>query len=318
MLTLRQLHDLYVKFEPAFHARVAEFAIGSHFFRFNREPALMGVINLSADSWYRESVCLSTEHAVERGKMLAAQGAAIIDLGAESTLEQARRIDAAGQRSRLVPAVKLLAEAGLLVSVETYDPAVAEAVLGAGAKVLNLTGPKEAPEIYRLAATADAAVIICYVQGANVRDVGNFDLSTDPILGMTDFFQREIDQARKAGVEKLFLDPGLGFYYKNLQDSARRINHQASIFLNSFRLRTLGFPICHALPHAFEFFREEVRVAEPFFAVLAALDQADLFRTHEVPRVKAVIETMRAIGEAPAIKKQPGARKERPLRPRRR
>jgi dihydropteroate synthase len=95
-------------------------------------------------------------------------------------------------------------------------------------------------------------------------------------------------------VEKIILDPGLGFYYRNLQDSAVRVRHQMSVFINSFRLRTLGYPICHALPHAFEFFRDEVRCAEPFFAVLAALGKTDLFRTHEVPRTRAVLETLRA------------------------
>ena len=95
------------------------------------------------------------------------------------------------------------------------------------------------------------------------------------------------------GVEKILIDPGLGFYYRNLQDSAVRVRHQMSVFLNSFRLRTLGFPICHALPHAFEYFGEEVRCAEPFFAVLAALGKTDLFRTHEVPRIKAVLDTLR-------------------------
>ena len=89
------------------------------------------------------------------------------------------------------------------------------------------------------------------------------------------------------------IDPGLGFYYRNLQDSATRVQHQMKTFLNTFRLRKLGYPVCHALPHAFEYFGEEVRGAEPFFAVLAALGKTDLFRTHEVPRVKAVLDTMR-------------------------
>jgi dihydropteroate synthase len=63
-------------------------------------------------------------------------------------------------------------------------------------------------------------------------------------------------------------------------------------FLTTFRLRKLGFPVCHALPHAFEYFGEEVRSAESFFAVLAALGKTDLFRTHEVPKVKAVLDTL--------------------------
>jgi len=139
-----------------------------------------------------------------------------------------------------------------------------------------------------------AAVIICFVQGANVREVADFDFSSDPVAMMREHFARQIDLATQAGVTRLFIDPGLGFYYRNLQDSAVRVRHQMNVFLNTFRLRSLGFPVCHALPHAFEFFREEVRSAEPFFAVLAALGKTDLFRTHEIPRTRAVLETMRA------------------------
>jgi hypothetical protein len=67
-----------------------------------------------------------------------------------------------------------------------------------------------------------------------------------------------------------------------------------SVFLNTFRLLELGFPICHALPHAFEYFGEEVRCAEPFFAVLAVLGKTDLFRTHEVSRIRGVLQTLGA------------------------
>jgi dihydropteroate synthase len=110
---------------------------------------------------------------------------------------------------------------------------------------------------------------------------------------MREYFARQIEIATRCGAENIFLDPGLGFYYRNLQDSAVRVRHQMSVFLNSFRLRTLGFPICHALPHAFEYFGEEVRCAEPFFAVLAAMGKTDLFRTHEVSRTKAVLDTLK-------------------------
>ena len=65
---------------------------------------------------------------------------------------------------------------------------------------------------------------------------------------MKDHFTRQIEVAARHGVEKLFVDPGLGFYYRNLQDSAVRVRHQMRVFLNSFRLRTLGFPVCQALP----------------------------------------------------------------------
>ena len=293
MLNLEQVAELLEQNRAAASGHVKEFAIGGKPFAFNSQPAIMGVLNLSADSWYRESVCLTTETAVQRGKILHAQGADIVDVGAESTLVSAARVDDAGQNSKLLPVVRALRAAGVLVSVETYQPAVTRACLAAGANVLNLTGTDRSDELFRLVAAHDAAVIICYVQGNNVREVGDFDFTTDPIAMLYEYFARQIEIAQKNGVERIFLDPGLGFYYRNLQDSAVRVRHQMSVFLNTFRLRPLGFPICHALPHAFEFFGEEVRCAELFFAVLAALGKTDLFRTHEVPRIKAVLDTMK-------------------------
>ena len=295
MLKLEQLAELLEHHRAAATARVKEFAIGGQAFAFNSRPAIMGVINLSADSWYRESVCLTTESAVRRGRLLQAQGADIVDLGAESTLAQAARVEAAGQNSRLLPVLRALRETGVLVSVETYDLAVTRACLEAGANILNLTGTDPSNELFRLVAAHDAAVILCYVQGKNVREVGDFDFTADPTALMHEYFSRQIEIAQRNGVEKIFLDPGLGFYYRNLQDSAVRVRHQMNVFLNTFRLRTLGFPICHALPHAFEYFGEEVRCAEPFFAVLAALGKTDLFRTHEVPRIKAVLDTLAVV-----------------------
>lgn len=294
MLNLEQLSELLEKNRAAASARVKEFSIGGKAFTFNSRPAIMGVVNLSADSWYRESVCLTAEIAIQRGQVLTAQGADIVDVGAESTLAQAARVDDAGQNSKLLPVVKALRAANILASVETYQPTVTRACLEAGANVLNLTGTDCSDELFRMVADHDAAVIICYVQGKNVREVGDFDVSTDPIPMMHDYFARQIEIAQRNGAERIFIDPGLGFYYRNLQDSAVRVRHQMKVFLNTFRLRTLGFPICHALPHGFEYFGEEVRCAESFFAVLAALGKTDLFRTHEVPRIKAVLDTMKA------------------------
>ena len=294
MLKLEHLAELLEQNRDAARAPVKEFSIGGRPFAFNSQPAIMGVINLSPDSWYRESVCLGAEQAVQRGKVLHAQGAAIIDVGAESTLAHAARVDDGDQNTRLLPVIKGLRAAKILVSVETYQPAVTRACLEAGANILNLTGTARNDELFRMVADHDAAVIICYVQGKNVREVGDFDFSADPVSMMEGYFSRQIEIANRNGVEKIFIDPGLGFYYRNLQDSAIRVRHQMTVFLNTFRLRRLGYPTCHALPHAFEYFGEEVRCAEPFFAVLAALGKTDLFRTHEVPRIKAVLDTLKA------------------------
>ena len=293
MLTLEFLAELLEKNCAAAQARVKEFSLAGKALRFNSQPAIMGVVNLSPDSWYRESVCLNAESALLRAGVLRAQGADIVDIGTESTLAHAARVSEASQQSKLLPLVKELRRSGTLVSVETYEPAVARACLEAGANVLNLTGSDGSEELFRMVADHDAAVILCYVQGKNVREVGDFNFRADPVAMMRDYFARQIETATHAGLDKILIDPGLGFYYRNLQDSAVRVRHQMNVFLNTFRLRTLGFPICHALPHAFEYFREGVRCAEPFFAVLAALGKTDLFRTHEVPRIRAVLETLR-------------------------
>jgi dihydropteroate synthase len=293
MLTLEHLVDLADRHRSALGCRVKEFSIAGHPFTFNTRPSIMGVVNLSADSWYRESVCLNAERAIARGQVLRAQGADLVDVGAESTLANASRVDGTGQTQMLLPVVAGLRAQRVLVSVETYLPSVATAALEAGVNVLNLTGTVGSAEMFRQVADHDAGVIICYVQGPHVREVGDFQLPEDPVPQIYEFFARQVELATQNGVDKIFLDPGLGFYYRNLGDSAVRVRYQISAFLNTFRLRALGFPVCHALPHAFEYFGEEVRCAESFFAVLAGLGKTDLFRTHEVPRIRAVLETLR-------------------------
>lgn len=294
MLDTVYLSELVEANRDAARARVQEFDIGGCEFAFNSRPAIMGVINLSQDSWYRESVCLSADAAIRRGRLLAAQGAALVDIGAESTLAHASRSTGDEQIQKLQPVIQGLRESNILVSVETYLPEVTRACLEAGANVLNLTGTESSDEQFRMVADHDAAVILCHVQGRNVREVEDFDFGADPVALMHEYFARQIEAATRNGVRRIFIDPGMGFYYRNLQDNTVRVRHQMKVFLNTFRLRTLGWPVCHAMPHAFEFFGEEVRSAEPFFSVLAALGKTDLFRTHEVGRCKAVVDTLSA------------------------
>jgi dihydropteroate synthase len=295
MLDLATLAELHGKYPEAAGATVADFSLGAHRFDFSAQTYLMGVVNLSPDSWYRESVSLTAEAAVRRGRTLREQGAAIVDVGAESSLAHAARIDEKEQSSRLLPVVRELAYAGICISVETYYAEVAASCLEAGAKILNLTGTMETERIFREVADHEAGVIICFVQGDHVREVGDLELGRDPVGALYEFFARRVEEATAAGVTRIWLDPGLGFYYRNLQDSAARVRHQMQVFLQSFRLRALGWPICQALPHAFECFEEEVRVAEPFFAVPALLGGASLLRTHEVAKVRGVARTMELI-----------------------
>jgi dihydropteroate synthase len=255
------------------------------------EPVLMGTVNLSRDSTYRESIAVSTEAAIRKARTQVAQGAQVVDLGAESSTARAARVDESQQRAALVPVVVALAEE-CVVSVETYRPDVVEAAMGAGARILNLTGRDGEDEMLACAASYGAAVVLCFCEPDDVRADHDHPTDGDAVPYLVDHFGPRIEHARSLGVESIVIDPGLGFYYGNLVDPAVRVRHQAAVLAQCFRLRTLGVPVCNALPHAFDLFEDQFRKAEGFFAVLARLGGTHLFRTHEVAHVRAVLAAM--------------------------
>lgn len=293
VLDYEVLGPLLDRYRGSLGKQVRNFSIGGREFDFNSDRYIVGVINLSTDSWYRESVCRNADEAITRAEMLHRDGADIIDIGAESTLPEARTADAAQQLERLLPVVEALKARDLLVSVESYYPEVLEACARAGADVFNLTGTLYSDDVFALAAAYDAAVVLCYVQGATVRQVDDFRFHDDMIGEVSEYFRALTAQAAACGVTKCFLDPGLGFYYKNLQDSRLRVNYQLNTFVHCFRLHDLGYPTFNALPHAPEVFGEdERRAAEPFFSVLALLGGTHVLRSHEVRTVHRIRQMM--------------------------
>jgi dihydropteroate synthase len=249
---------------------------------------LMGCVNLSRDSTYRESVATSPTDAVRMGRVQAAQGAAIIDLGAESSTARAARVSADDQIAALEPAVKGLAEEAV-VSIETYEPDVVRACLNAGARILNMTGREHEDEMLGLAAEYDAAVVLCFGETANVREIADVPPDADPIPVLLDHFAPRLAHARSLGVDKVVIDPGMGFYYGNLVDPLTRARHQARVLAQGFRLRPLGVPVCNAVPHTYDLFGDEFRKAEGFYGVFAALGGTHLVRTHEVAHLRVVL-----------------------------
>jgi dihydropteroate synthase len=292
MISLESLSNLYLQHSQALETPVAPVIIDGK--RIER-TALMATVNLSTDSTYRESIAVSTEAAIRKSRVYFAQGADLIDIGAESSTAKASRVTAHDQITQLVPVIEQLTADSIPVSAETYEPEVVKACLNAGASVLNFTGTEHEEQILDLASEFDATVILCYVGGANVREITNLELDQDPIPSLQDYFAKRIDTALKHGVKNIVIDPGMGFYYGNLVDPLTRVRHQTNVILNSFRLRELGYPICQALPHAFNLFEDEFRTAESFFAVIAALGGVNLLRTHEVARVHAVLRAIESL-----------------------
>ena len=195
MLDYQVLSALLDTYRGALGKPVRTFHLGGRLFDFNRYRYLVGVINLSTDSWYRESVCATTEEAIARAEMLHTDGADIIDIGAESTLPHARQADIRQQLDRLLPVAEALKARRLLVSVESYYPEVMEACAQIGADIFNLTGTLYGEEIFKLAATYNTAVILCYMQGPTVRQVGEFHFHDDMMAEIGCYFRALTAQA---------------------------------------------------------------------------------------------------------------------------
>ncbi|MFY9207480.1 MAG: dihydropteroate synthase [Candidatus Nanopelagicales bacterium] len=290
MISLETLSALFQNHSAALKTPIAQLEFDGKLFS---RPALMATVNLSRDSTYRESIAISTEAAIRKSRVYFAQGADLIDIGAESSTAKAARVLAPDQIRALVPVIEQLSADGIPVSAETYEPEVVKACLQAGAKVLNFTGNEYEAEILDLASEFNATVVMCYVGGANVREITDLNLDADPIPALAAYFETRIESALSHGVSNIVIDPGMGFYYGNLVDPLTRVKHQTKVILNSFRLRELGYPICQALPHAFDLFEDEFRTAESFFAVIASLGGVNLLRTHEIARVRPVLQAMR-------------------------
>ena len=202
----------------------------------------------------------------------------------------AARLDDGLQNSRLLPVVKELRAEGILASVETYEPAVAKACLAAGANVLNLTGTKGTDEMCRMVAAYDAAVILCHVQGPNVREVGDFDFTADPTAMMYEYFARQIEVATRCGASKILIDPGLGF--------GKTVEQNLELIRRTGELTLLGYPVLSGVSRKSFSGRaaglassnpRERLVPSIALSVAHMLAGASIFRVHDVsPHVQAL------------------------------
>ncbi|MEM8619772.1 MAG: dihydropteroate synthase [Actinomycetota bacterium] len=256
---------------------------------FDDRPYQLGVVNLSTDSLYQSSIVDGVESARSLAGELVAAGAAIIDVGAESSVRGTARVEAQAQAEVLVPVVRELVDDGALVSVESYHRSVISAVLEAGAAVINLSGRIDDPDFYAEVAAHDAGLILCYTPGQNARSQFEGPPLDELFDRMLDFFAERVELATAAGVERIWIDPGIGFDIL-LPEGPTRIRMQNAIMLGAFRFRALGWPVCISLPTMAYLFGDEFRVAETGVAGVALMGKATLLRTHEVARVQPMIE----------------------------
>ena len=171
--------------------------IADRSFDVDSRPVIMGTVNLSRDSTYRESIAVSTDSAVRKARVMAAEGADIVDVGAESSTARAARVDAAAQVGNPRPGDRAPRQGGdprlrrdLRADRSSRRPS------GPGPSVLNMTGLEHEDRMLDIAAEHGATVILCYSGAGNVREVTDVTIDDDPIPGLLEHFARRLDHAR--------------------------------------------------------------------------------------------------------------------------
>ena len=176
-------------------------------------PLIMGVINVTPDSFSDGGDFADPGAAVEAGRLLLADGADILDVGGESTRPGATPVGVEEELARVLPVVRALAQAGAVVSIDSRQPAVMAAAAEAGARIINdvsaLTG---APDSLATAAREPAAVVLMHMQG-DPRTMQADPRYTDVALDVYDYLAARVAACRAAGIapERIAVDPGIGF-----------------------------------------------------------------------------------------------------------
>ena len=254
---------------------------------------IMGVLNVTPDSFSDGGDHLSPDHAVARAQQMMALGAVIIDIGGESTKPGAEPVSGEMERRRILPVIDNLARSGdALISVDTYRAKTAEAAIDAGAHIVNdVWGCQREPDIAIVAAQTGAGLVIMNTR--RERDVLP-DLIEDAIA----FLTRSIEIAVRAGIreEQIVLDPGFGF--------ATTIEHDIPLLHGLERLVDFGFPVLIGTSR--KRFLGAITGREPdergaataATSVIARQKGASLFRVHDIDMNKDALAVADAVIQA--------------------
>ncbi len=199
--------------------------------------AVMGVLNMTPDSFSDGGRYLDLDQALEHAREMWARGADLIDVGGESTRPGASRVDAETEAARILPVIRQLASEGVVLSVDTTRAAVAEAAVAAGAKVINdVSGGLADPAMGRVAAETKAPWVLMHWRGHS-KDMNALATYTDVVAEVRGELLQRVDEAVAAGVSEseIVLDPGLGF--------AKHAEHDWALLHGLDALVGLGFPV---------------------------------------------------------------------------
>ncbi len=257
-------------------------------------PKLMGVVNVTPDSFSDGGRYLDAEAAVAHGEELLRDGAVILDVGGESTRPGAIEVDEAEELRRVEPVVAALAK-GATVSIDTSKLAVAEAALNAGASIVNdVTAFQHDPEMAGLCAEREAGVVLMHMPGdpRTMQDDPRYDDVVDDVKA---FLAEPMEFAVGEGIaeQRIWLDPGIGF--------GKTLEHNLELLRRLGELRELGRPL--VIGASRKSFIGKVDGSEVddriggsiASSLLAASEGADVLRVHDVAEMAQAMRIAVAI-----------------------
>jgi dihydropteroate synthase len=279
--------------------RETRWKVGDRIIDLSRRGMIMGVINVTPDSFSDGGEFFSVEKAVARGLQIAAEGAQIVDIGGESTRPGAEPITTEEELRRVIPVIaKLRDKIDIFISVDTSKSEVAQAALDAGAVIVNdVTGGRGDAGMTQLVAKKSAGFIIMHMQG-NPRTMQVAPRYDDVVADVADFFRQQYERALECGIDPMAMafDPGIGF--------GKTLAHNLELLANLERLRVENQPIAIGVSRkAFlgkltETANARDRVA-PTVALTSLLRSrgANIFRVHDVSENVAALQVTEAVLE---------------------
>jgi len=258
-------------------------------------PKLMGVVNVTPDSFSDGGLYLDPERAIAHGEELARAGAAILDVGGESTRPGAEEVPAAEELRRVEPVVAGLASGDAAISIDTSKATVAAAALDAGAGIVNdVTALRGDPGMAALCADRDATVVLMHMAGSP-RTMQANPVYDDVVADVKAFLAARVEAAMAAGVgeRRIWLDPGIGF--------GKTAAHNMELLRRLAELRELGRPLVIGTSRKSFIGKVDGSDASARLggtiasSVLAAAEGAEVLRVHDVAEVGQAMAVAGAI-----------------------